>query len=348
MTPTPTPPTQGQPLAIDDEALETAAEVTSLGRKIRDWQLKQRNLSDQKLVERFMALGSTKTYKRILDNDLGELNLDKQLSAYRAVWESICEELPQHEDEEIIENLDTIVKPRLAAMEARNAAGNTRFVLIEGDTGCGKTTGLKALQAKYKGIFIEASAAWKDRPSALLYELALALGEGKDATLSQPRRLREVISAMGSKQLMICIDEGHEMGPKCLNTLRTLINGSRCVFVVAALHTLWERLEKKDAYAEARQLIGNRLQRRVKLHRVSTVDARRLIQHLTGIEGDPQDKDGNTLLAAAAQAILAQAPKHGNMKFVRRVANTAKELAEHNPVTGSHIAAAITAELEKR
>ena len=333
--------------AEEQENTETMQELQSLGRKVRDWQMRQQpSLSDIKLLNRFPALGSTKTYQRILTGDLRELNLDKQLAAYRATWEIIQEEQPVAVEDIVIDSMDTIVKPRLACLEARSASDNTRFVLIEGDTGCGKTTALNAICSKYRGIRIEASAAWKDRPSALLFDLAVALGGGKDATLSQPARLREVIALLSNKAAIICIDEGHEMGPKCLNTLRTLINQSKAVWIVAALHTLWERLEKKDAYAEARQLVGNRLQRRVKLHRVSSTDARKLIQAITGIAGDPTEKDG--ILAQAAAMVLMKSERNGHMKFVKRVATTAKDLAEDEPVELKHIANAIAAELEKR
>lgn len=340
MTPQPTP--------ASDELSEQHQELTNLGRLVREWQLRDPSLSDTKLVNRFPALGSTKTFQRVLKADLEELNIDKQLAAYRSVWELIQEELPKHSEEVVLESLDTVAKSRLAYLEARNAAGNTRFVLIEGDTGCGKTTALQALMSKYKGagVLIECSAAWRDRPSALLYDLAVALGGGKDSTLSQPARLREVLALLGKASRLVCIDEGHEMGPKCLNTLRTLINQSQSVFVVAALNTLWERLEKKDAYAEAKQLIGNRLQRRVKLHRVSSTDARRLIQSITRMAGDPLEKTGD--LAQAAALVLAHAGKHGNMKFVKRVATTARERSEGETITLDHIASAIAEELEKR
>ncbi len=61
-----------------------AKELHDLAQKIQTYQ-DARKLSDTGLVKKFPGLGSTKTYKRILGNDLVELDLEKQLTHYRCV-----------------------------------------------------------------------------------------------------------------------------------------------------------------------------------------------------------------------------------------------------------------------
>lgn len=345
------PAIQGSPvLPIHTEEEEACLELIDLARKVKTWQELQPGLSNNKLLERFPGLGSTKTYTAISLGKTADYDIEKQLVAFRGVWQQVNEEAPEAQQEVFFDDLGTVNKVRLAALEARTCGDNTRFVLVEGDTGSGKTKTLEGLAAKYKEtVMIEASAAWKDSPNALLTELALALGDGKGLA-SQAQRLRECKALLLKTRRIICIDEGHEMGPKCLNTLRTLINASQCVFVVAAMHTLWERLEKRDAYQEARQLTGNRLQRRVKLHKVSEIDVKRLLHHLAGIDGDPVEKDaaGTSLLTRAARHIIPDCSRHGNLKLVTRVARTARRLAADSPVTIEHIVAAKAEELDKR
>ena len=346
------PAMQGGPeLPIHTEEEASIAELIELARRIKAWQeLQPGGLSNNKLVERYPGLGSSKTYSAIAAGKTSDYDVERQLVAYRGVWQQINEELPDAKADAFYDDLGTVNKVRLAALEARTCGDNTRFVLVEGDTGCGKTKTLEGLVAKYKEtVLIEASAAWKDSPNALLTELAVAMGDGKGHA-SQSQRLREVKALLVKQRRIICIDEGHEMGPRCLNTLRTLINGSQCVFVVAAMHTLWERLEKKDAYQEARQLTGNRLQRRVKLHKVSETDVKRLLVHIAGIEGDPteKDKDGASLLTRAARHIIPDCARHGHLKLATRVARSARRLAGDDAVTLEHIAAAKAEELDKR
>ena len=54
--------------------------------QIRDYQ-ERRGLSDAALCREFAGLGSTKTYKRILEGDFSELNVERQLENYLRVLE---------------------------------------------------------------------------------------------------------------------------------------------------------------------------------------------------------------------------------------------------------------------
>lgn len=314
-------------------------ELVALAGQIREWQ-ETRGLSNNKLLEKFPGLGSTKTFVRISGGELGEYNVEKHLTSYRATWAAMQE--PEGEQEIRLQKLSTVQQVILAVLEARQAGGNQRFVLVEGDTGCGKSTALQCVADRYpETVIIEASKAWGDRPMAFLTELAMALGGGH-ARASQADRLREVVNLLNQRRRIVCIDEGHEFGPSCLNVLRTLINQTQrtaCVFVLAAMKTLWKRLEY-GAYEEARQLTGNRLQKRVKLHRVSEQDVKILLNELGGIHGPDATK--------AVTLIGNYAEKNGHLKFAACVALRAKKLADGDEVTMEHITTAVTHEVERR
>ena len=76
-----------------------ADELVALAQKIRAWQ-EVRKLSDNELLRRLPGLGSTKTFGRILKNDLEELDLERWLSEYRAVWALIESLTGRDRDEE--------------------------------------------------------------------------------------------------------------------------------------------------------------------------------------------------------------------------------------------------------
>jgi hypothetical protein len=126
-----------------------AQELRDKAEFIRAYQESQK-LSDNELYRKFGGIGSTTTYKRILKGDLKELDLDKQLTNYRSVCaliESIGQDL---EDEEHI--LDGMVGPnelRRAFLETSTQASIGRFILVQGDTGTGKSFTLKSLARKY-------------------------------------------------------------------------------------------------------------------------------------------------------------------------------------------------------
>ena len=55
-----------------------AEELRELGQKIREWQV-AKGLTDAELIRKFGELGSDKTYKKVRDGELEELNLETQL-----------------------------------------------------------------------------------------------------------------------------------------------------------------------------------------------------------------------------------------------------------------------------
>ena len=65
------------PIASLPEETDTARQLVAAALAIREWQASRpTRIVDEALVKRFPALGSTKTYKRLLTGDTVELRCD--------------------------------------------------------------------------------------------------------------------------------------------------------------------------------------------------------------------------------------------------------------------------------
>lgn len=314
------------------ELLDTrdAAELVKLGKQIRDWQ-EGENLSDNAMVKKFAGLGSTKTYIRIVNNDLLELDLERQLDNYRAVW-AVIESLTSADEQadETYDDLSTVLELKRAFGETARENGNARFILIEGDTGAGKTKALSALQQKYGAriLVIEASEVWNDNPNALLGAILTALGV-KDQPPLAVDRLEKVVTRLRQTRVCIAVDEAHHFGLRCLNTIKTLINLTPGEFVCAAYGTLWQRIQR-TAYEEARQLTGNRLAERLKFGIARENDALRIIaRRVPAFHGmEPRAVAKEPGVKEAIALLMAKVEAHGNLAFIRDVVSRVIKLAD--------------------
>ncbi len=307
---------------------------------MRDWQ-QAKSISDAALCKKYTGLGSTKTFKRILDNDLKELDLEKQLTNYRTVWaliESLGDE--DGEDEEFYSDLTPAVHLSRVLLETMRERGIARFILMLGDTGTGKSSARRVMMEKYgqRLLWIEASVVWNDSPMAMLGAILIALGV-KDAPYNQVERLDKVVTRLKESRICLFIDEGHHMGPRCLNLIKTLINQTPGEFAVQAKETLWRKLELAS-YEEAKQLTRNRLAERIYIDGIRESDIRKLLERrLNWQNGD---------MKSAVRLIADRAAKHGNLAFAREVIKRAKEMAEGEPVTIELFSNAVAEEVKSR
>jgi len=317
-------------------------ELIALAQKIRAWQ-EARKFSDNELLRRFPGLGSTKTFTRVLKNDLAELDLERWVSEYRAVW-ALIESLTgnEHAEEEIYEDLSTVIQLKRALVEILEETSIRRVVLLEGDSGLGKSSALTQLQRKYgqRILLIEATVVWGDNPNSFLGAVLDALGV-REQPSSRDSRLRMVVAKLRARRVALAIDEAHHLGANCLNTCKTLINETArstnpCEVILLALPTLWRRLERA-AYEEVRQLLGNRLAERIKLGQLREGDVRKLLSRRAKIE-DPR----------AAQAVLKEAQARGNLSFVAAVCERLNDQELDGAPTHDAVLAAIEAEKARR
>lgn len=315
-----------------------AKELRELAQRVLEYQ-EAKQLSDSGLLRKFPGLGSTTTYKKLLKDQLEELDLEKWLTNYRAAVALIEAMKDEHDEEELFEDLIPVLEIRRSFLEASRKTSLDRFILVEGDTGTGKSQSLKSLLKKFGAriIPIEASVAWGDKPNALLADILKARGI-REIPTAQNDRLAAGVNLLRSSRFAVTIDEGHHMGPNCLNMVKTLVNLTPGEFIAGAMKSLWGRLER-DAYQEVKQLTGNRLHERIKLSLRETDVKKYLGRRLEGLDGD---------MGKAVQLVMTHAPTKGNLAFVRGVCKTAREQAERSPMTLDVFTSAVQAEVNKR
>jgi len=315
-------------------------ELRDLARKIREYQM-ARNISDNALVKKFSSLGSTKTYKRILDGDLAELDLEKQLNNYRSVValiEAVGDENIKRE--ELYDDLTPVVHLRRCVFETMKESGVNRVVVLHADTGMGKSSAGQILVERFGSriLWVEANECWGDSPMAFLGAVLQAMGV-RDLPHNVMLRLDRVMARLKETRVAMIVDESHHLGPRILNTIKTLVNQTPGEFVLLAMPTLWRRLER-EAYEEVRQLTGNRLAERIKLEGLKDSDLRKFIsRRCPGMNGE---------LGQAVKIVADRAPQRGNLAFVRDVCTRANELAAGEPVNIEHWSIAVSSEMESR
>lgn len=301
-----TPPTSLAPPASQDE-------LYSIALRIREHQL-AREWSLTELMRRHggsEGLGSDKTFNKVLGRDFSEMKVEKKVGDFRAVL-ALLDELPTDEEhEEIYEDLSGPVKLRKALLKAMTSTSPARCVIVEGASGMGKTSALTVIRRVYgpRLVVLEATTAWDDRPNAFLVALLTALGDAAPPA-GQAARLTRAVARLLEGRKCLCLEEAHHLGPRCLNVLKTLLNMTKSEAILFAIPTLLKRLEHA-AYEEARQITGNRLAERVKLTKINPADVLTILtRRLPGLNGDT---------AKAAELLTVNAPRHGNLAFVREV-----------------------------
>lgn len=314
-----------------------ADELVALATKVRDWQ-EAKKLSDAELLRKFAGLGSDKTYRRIRANDLAELDLERQLANYRAVW-ALIESLSGRERqiEELYEDLSTVVQLKRAMLDIIDCTTIRRVILIEAESGLGKSSSLTLLQRKYgqRLLVTEASQVWGDNPNSLLGEVLDALGV-KEKPISRDARFEMAVRKLNASPTTLAIDEAHHMGPACLNTCKSLINRTPIQLILPALPTLWRRLERA-AYEEVKQLLGNRLAERIKVGGIRESDVKKILLRRCCVED-----------ARSAAAVFKEAPARGNLSFVAAVCERLAEQEISGTPSHEDVIAALQAEIAKR
>lgn len=315
-------------------------ELKDLAGRIRAWQ-DARKLSQAEMLRRFPGLGSDRTYVRIQRGDTEDLDIERQLASYRAVA-ALIESLTGREgpEEEIYRDLTPVLLLRRALLDILEEKSVARVILLEGDSGMGKTMALTMLQREYgqRLLVVEATKSWKDRPIALFGAILTELGI-KNPPMSSAARETMVVSALRSSRTAIAIDEAHGLGRDTLDTLKSLINQTPCEVVLLAWPSLWRRLESA-AWSEVKQLLGTRLAERIRLGDLREADVRKVIERRLGpAAAEP----------AAVREVLAAAKTRGNLQFVRQVCRRAREgVKKGDTIDAADVIAAVDSQKRRR
>ena len=311
--------------STESELIETAAKIAAWG--------DAHGMSRAQLVRNFSDLGSEKSFRDIAAGNLDGYNAENQLTKYRAVYATMEELANQGGEERIYDDLGTVVKLRRAFLGVVKATGTNRVLIVQGESGVGKTTAVGLLRGKYgtgRISYVEASDVWADSPNAFLGAILRALGV-TELPAGRVSRLEHVQSRLSISRRCLVIDEAHHLGPHCLNTVKTLVNTTPGEFILVAIPTLWNKLQA-HAYQEAKQIATNRLSERVKL----TLDEADIRTYLSKRFENASQAD----LKVAAKIIRPNALLAGNYAFVRDVA---RELTALDAEAVSRAVTAVTA-----
>jgi hypothetical protein len=319
----------------------TETQLKTVAQEIKDFQ-DHAGLSDAALVKDFADLGSTKTYKRILEGDFSELNVERQLNNYQRVLE-LTKIRRDPGDDAVYKDLRHVRNSLLAVKEAYREKSNDRLVIIEGGTGSGKTWTLDIIQEEFPqaSVRVDAHGGWKigNNPLSIMLgdilnaanireyksESTTANAEQRTPNSALPvsfaERKNKLFAFLNERKRILLLDEGHEMGPFCLNLVKTIINQTPTIVVLAVYPTLFRRLESRS-YDDCIQLTGNRLYERIRIPSPAVDEIEKFLER-RGVKFEPDEK--KACLEKLAATAPALADWMANWKFIRRFAVRAKQ-----------------------
>lgn len=313
---------------ISASAGEENARLFDIARQIRVWQESQvPKMSDNALMQRYPALGSTKTFKRLREGDAAQLKVDEWLSAYEGVLTQVLAATGETK-EEIYADLSFAAEIYRDVLQLVQVNGLNRLIIIEGDSGAGKTESLKLVEKQLAGgvVYADADESWA-RPAVMVGQLCLASGavnKLSDLPQSLAERLDMLVTHLQARRVVL-IDEGHHLSGQSINLLKSLINRTPSVFVIAALSTLWKKLQA-NAWQEAKQLIFNRLFSRIRLTGPTVDDATKFLGRRLTLDGET---------SKAIKTVTEVAAQHGGMAFLRGVVNRVRKLGSSQHADGN-------------
>lgn len=305
--------------------------------------------SKASLLRDYPELGSDKTYGKLVNGDAFQLDTAAWLEKYQHVWSQIQHD-EQGADEGLIESLDAPVELCRSYLETRNERGNGRFILLLGDSGVGKTSAVQVMKGKpYGGLIydLEATDVWKDKSGrGTAIPLLQAIGERiglKGLPTSKSKLLGVIVAKLKERRICLVIEEVHHLCPQGVNTLKTLINLTPVIIIATGLPVLWEKLAgSRAAWAECKQLTGNRLAERIEL-RLTVPDVSAFITRRLGGLATPD------FLQRTAALLTQEAISRGNMKFVSKAVQTfQRQVAKGEDATVDTFRNAIAIECKKR
>lgn len=314
------------------------AELQELANHIHDWWKAQRPpMTHRKLEQRFPGISSSRTLERIKDGNVADSSL-KLLADYRGVWDNIQNSQLGGADDPIYPELQPAFEVGEAVHEMLKARhSRERVVIIEGDTGRGKTRSLEILLGQMStAVLITGDSSWSGSLTGVLRDMARAFGldrrkerdggESGDvdiATMPKKRLFDLLVKGINDRSrlgngVVLLIDEGHRLPQDMaagLNFLIDLINKcDRLYIVLAAQDTCWSRLKGKS-WQEAKQLFFNRTRSRVRLGAPDAHDCWAFLRLRCGLDTKVPTwpKDVGNEIVTCAQTM-------GGYSFLRRLA----------------------------
>lgn len=313
-----------------DAQAATTLELIATAKQIDGFRNSRKNRpSDRNWVKQWPALGSAKTWSAILRSKLESVGVDhgKWLSAYRGVLTALQTDIEERAQESLYGDLTSAESVSLATLRLQHHRGKDRLILIEGTSGSGKTSCLDLLtegEGSRGMLKIEATETWRG-PRNFLYALLRELDQGSTShpiPYGTHERLEKAITLLNARgRVMIAMDEAHHCNGPILNTIKTILNRTEALFILAAMDTLFRKL-RASAHEEAKQIYHNRLFARIVLTAPTPEDARVFLERRLGL------KDGSAWKNSTLTHLCAMSKSTGMWAFFRRLAVNLNESCE--------------------
>lgn len=321
--------------------IDVIGRLRELATEAKNYQL-ERGLSDARICSDFPGLGSTKTYKRILNDkdDLDQLDLDKQLRNYEATIETIrARRLKDKLAEPEYEDFQNVINVRAALVRAMDEDSHHRLVCVEGESATGKDAALNFALKKWPAVAvaINANPFWSESlavPTRTIFEKLNIVRkysrEEGGGPIPMPRypeeRAQVIFEELKSRRLMLLFNEAHHFGVRMLDFVKTLINETPSVVGLFFVPALLRKLESQN-FAQTNQLFANRLCERVYLPSPPADDIGEMLQRRgVRFESTPTKSDAEVELAREAPAL-------GNWTYVKLVTRELAAASKKAPLT---------------
>lgn len=235
--------------------------------------------SDRSWLKMWPALGSTKLWSSLLRGTAEKVSAQKRLAHYKGVLAALRANIDKRGEEELYSDLSHVEVAALATLRLLHHHGKDRLIIIEGTSGSGKTSILTLIsQGEAAGSYYgtEADECWSNIRNAC-HSLLTMLGYGSTQhpiPYGKKDRQDLLLKAISEKgRITIGIDEAHHFAPSVLNLIKTILNRTDAIIIIAGMETLFQKL-RAAASEEAKQLYHNRLFARISLDTPAELDVR--------------------------------------------------------------------------
>lgn len=129
---------------------------------------------------------------------------------------------------------------QISTFGATYAHKNREIVLLSGDAGAGKTTALEHYASSHDGVIFVTADVCISSPSAILAEIASAMG--KQASGTKSRVMKMLIDSLTGTNHLIVIDEADQLTFSALQAIRKLNDTARIGILLAGNNKIYNQM----------------------------------------------------------------------------------------------------------
>ena len=186
-----------------------------------------------------------------------------------------------------------------------------RVVFLIGPTGVGKSWVMKWIQRQNprEAAYVYANEGWDESMPQIARGLAEKVGASICHT-SGRNTFGNVTKLLKASPCTLLVDDVQKAGVLGLKLIKSLVDDTRCKFILGVYPTSWNRLihGSTDAYAEAQQILGRTI-KPIAMEWREGLRAADVSAYMTaaGVTGD---------IAAVSKEILADVRANGNLRLL--------------------------------